>query len=190
MQLSPIVQDFVLHFGEMGSRWGINRSVGQLYALLYATREPLCADDMVDALKMSRSNVATGLKELQSWGLVLLRHKPGDRRDYFTTPEDVWTILRTLAEERKKREVDPTLTLLREVMMREPENEDERYAQGRMGEMHDLIEKLSDWYDDVKQMETDRLLLLLGMGAKVTKLLEVTDRLTGRGGKTGTRDEA
>ncbi|AQZ50574.1 GbsR/MarR family transcriptional regulator [Martelella mediterranea] len=187
MPLSPVVQDFVAHFGEMGSRWGINRSVGQIYALLYATREPLCADDMVEALKMSRSNVAMGLKELQGWGLVLLRHKPGDRRDYFTTPEDVWTILRTLAEERKKREIDPTLTMLREVLMREPENDEERYAQERLGEMHALIEKLSDWYDDVKVMETDRLLMLLGMGSAVTKLLETADRLPGFGRK-GTKD--
>ncbi|WP_180898465.1 GbsR/MarR family transcriptional regulator [Martelella soudanensis] len=184
MQLSPIVQDFVAHFGEMGSRWGINRSVGQIYALLYATREPLCADDMVEALKMSRSNVAMGLKELQGWGLVLLRHKAGDRRDYFTTPDDVWTILRTLAEERKKREIDPTLTMLREVLMREPENEEERYAQARLGEMHALIEKLSDWYDDVKVMETERLLMLLSMGSAVTKLLETTDRLPGFGRKS------
>jgi len=187
MPLSPIVQDFVAHFGEMGSRWGINRSVGQIYALLYATREPLCADDMVEALKMSRSNVAMGLKELQGWGLVLLRHKPGDRRDYFTTPDDVWTILRTLAEERKKREIDPTLTMLREVLMREPENDEERYAQERLGEMHALIEKLSDWYDDVKVMETDRLLMLLGMGSAVTKLLETADRLPGFGRK-GAKD--
>ncbi|MGV0911756.1 GbsR/MarR family transcriptional regulator [Martelella sp. FOR1707] len=187
MPLSPIVQDFVAHFGEMGSRWGINRSVGQIYALLYATREPLCADDMVEALKMSRSNVAMGLKELQGWGLVLLRHKPGDRRDYFTTPEDVWAILRTLAEERKKREIDPTLTMLREVLMREPENEEERYAQERLGEMHALIEKLSDWYDDVKVMETDRLLMLLSMGSAVTKLLETADRLPGFGRK-GAKD--
>lgn len=187
MPLSPIVQDFVAHFGEMGSRWGINRSVGQIYALLYATREPLCADDMVEALKMSRSNVAMGLKELQGWGLVLLRHKPGDRRDYFTTPDDVWAILRTLAEERKKREIDPTLTMLREVLMREPENDEERYAQERLGEMHALIEKLSDWYDDVKVMETDRLLMLLGMGSAVTKLLETADRLPGFGRK-GAKD--
>ncbi|MEO1987027.1 MAG: GbsR/MarR family transcriptional regulator [Martelella sp.] len=187
MPLSPIVQDFVAHFGEMGSRWGINRSVGQIYALLYATREPLCADDMVEALKVSRSNVAMGLKELQGWGLVLLRHKPGDRRDYFTTPDDVWTILRTLAEERKKREIDPTLTMLREVLMREPENDEERYAQERLGEMHALIEKLSDWYDDVKVMETDRLLMLLGMGSAVTKLLETADRLPGFGRK-GAKD--
>ncbi|TNB48637.1 GbsR/MarR family transcriptional regulator [Martelella lutilitoris] len=188
MTMSPIVQDFVLHFGEMGSRWGINRSVGQIYALLYASREPLCADDMVNELKISRSNVAAGLKELQSWGLVLLRHRPGDRRDYYTTPEDVWSILRTLAEERKKREVDPTLALLAEVTTRTPRDEDEEYAQKRMGEMHDLIARLSSWYDDVKGLETERLLMLLGMGARVTRLLETADKMTSFGRKAG-RDQ-
>lgn len=177
MTLSPLVQDFVLHFGEMGNRWGINRTVGQIYALLYASREPLCADDMVTLLKMSRSNVATGLKELQGWNLVLLKHKPGDRRDYYTTPDDIWAILRTLAEERKKREVDPTLTLLREIMLREPQDADDAYAQTRMGEMHALIEQLSSWYDDVKGMETDRLIMLLSLGSRVTKLLETADRI-------------
>ncbi|MAM13199.1 MAG: transcriptional regulator [Rhizobiaceae bacterium] len=188
MTMSPIVQDFVLHFGEMGSRWGINRSVGQIYALLYASREPLCADDMVNELKISRSNVAAGLKELQSWGLVLLRHRPGDRRDFYTTPEDVWSILRTLAEERKKREVDPTLALLADVTTRTPRDEDEEYAQKRMGEMHDLIERLSSWYDDVKGLETERLLMLLGMGARVTRLIETADKVTSFGRKAG-RDQ-
>ncbi|TCT45087.1 GbsR/MarR family transcriptional regulator [Martelella mediterranea] len=181
MTLSPLMQDFVLHFGEMGSRWGINRTVGQIYALLYASREPLCADDMVSLLKMSRSNVATGLKELQSWNLVLLRHIPGDRRDFYTTPDDVWAILRTLAEERKKREVDPTLSLLREVTLREPQDENEAYAQGKMSEMQAMIEQLSNWYDDVKDLETERLVMLLGLGSKVTKLLDTADKVVSLG---------
>ena len=107
MNLPPLIQSFVLHFGEMGSRWGINRTVGQIYALLYVSAEPLCADQIVDALGVSRSNVSMGLRELQTWNLVVLRHIPGDRRDFFTAPDDIWQILRTLAEERKKREVDP-----------------------------------------------------------------------------------
>lgn len=181
MTLSPLMQDFVLHFGEMGSRWGINRTVGQIYALLYASREPLCADDMVSMLRMSRSNIATGLKELQSWNLVLLRHIPGDRRDFYTTPDDVWAILRTLAEERKKREVDPTLSLLREVMLREPQDDDEVYAQSKMGEMQALIEQLSAWYDDVKDLETERLVMLLGLGSRVTKLLDTADKVVSLG---------
>ncbi|WP_176086218.1 GbsR/MarR family transcriptional regulator [Martelella sp. HB161492] len=177
MILSPMAQDFVLHFGEMGSRWGINRTVGQIYALLYIAPEPVSADDIVEALKMSRSNVSMGLKELQSWGLLNLRHVPGDRRDYFTTPEDVWAILRILAEERKRREIDPTLSVLRDILQREPEDAADSYAQTRMHEMHALIEQLTGWYDDIKTLETERLLTLLTLGSKVTKLLETKDRI-------------
>jgi DNA-binding transcriptional regulator GbsR (MarR family) len=121
------------------------------------------------------------LRELQAWNLVLLKHRPDDRRDFFTTPDDVWQILRTLAEERKKREVDPTLTVLREILMQHPASEDERYAQGRMSEMHGLIEQLTNWYDEVRLLETDRLATLLSLGAKVTKLLEAKDRVVSLG---------
>jgi DNA-binding transcriptional regulator GbsR (MarR family) len=181
MNLPPLVQSFVLHFGEMGSRWGINRTVGQIYALLYVSPQPLCAEEIVDALGISRSNVSMSLRELQAWNLVLLKHRPDDRRDFFTTPDDVWQILRTLAEERKKREVDPTLTVLREILMQHPASDDERYAQGRMSEMHGLIEQLTNWYDEVRLLETDRLATLLSLGAKVTKLLEAKDRVVSLG---------
>ncbi|MFC7066339.1 GbsR/MarR family transcriptional regulator [Brucella rhizosphaerae] len=181
MELSPIVQSFVLHFGEMGSRWGINRTVGQIYALLYLSSEPLCADDIVDALGVSRSNVSMGIRELQGWNLVLLKHIPGDRRDFFTTPGDVWLILRTLAEERKKREIDPTLTVLREVLMEQPESDSDRFAQDRMKDMYALIERLTNWYDDVKKLDTDRLTSLLALGAKVTRFLETTDKIVALG---------
>ncbi|SFK45794.1 GbsR/MarR family transcriptional regulator [Falsiroseomonas stagni] len=179
MKLPPLVQSFVLHFGEMGSRWGINRTVGQIYALLYVSPGPLNAEQIVDALGVSRSNVSMGLKELQAWNLVLLKHIPDDRRDYFTTPDDVWLILRTLAEERKKREVDPTLSVLRELLMQTPGSEDERHAQARMAEMHGLIERLTNWYEDVKRLETERLAALLALGAKVTRLLEAKDKVVG-----------
>ncbi|MEZ2126326.1 MULTISPECIES: GbsR/MarR family transcriptional regulator [unclassified Sinorhizobium] len=181
MNLPPLVQSFVLHFGEMGSRWGINRTVGQIYALLFVSPEPLCAEEIVEALGISRSNVSMSLRELQTWNLVLLRHKPDDRRDFFTTPDDVWQILRTLAEERKKREVDPTLSVLREILMQHPASEAERHAQVRMGEMYGLIERLTHWYQDVKQLETERLATLLSLGAKVTKLLEAKDRVVSLG---------
>jgi len=181
MNLPPLVQSFVLHFGEMGSRWGINRTVGQIYALLYVSPQPLCAEEIVDALGISRSNVSMSLRELQAWNLVLLKHRPDDRRDFFSTPDDVWQILRTLAEERKKREVDPTLTVLREILMQRPASDAERYAQGRMSEMHGLIEQLTNWYDEVRLLETDRLATLLSLGAKVTKLLEAKDRVVSLG---------
>ncbi|MEP0519983.1 MAG: GbsR/MarR family transcriptional regulator [Hyphomicrobiales bacterium] len=178
MHLSPMVQTFALHFGEMGSRWGISRTVGQMYAVLFASPEPMNADQIVEALGVSRSNVSMGLKELQTWNLVHLKHLPDDRREYFTTPDDIWEIVRNLAEERKKREVDPTLSLLRDVMMQNPTSEADKYAQARMGEMHDLIEQLTGWYDDVQKLETERLIALLTLGSKVQKILEMKDRLT------------
>ncbi|BBK44646.1 transcriptional regulator [Allostella vacuolata] len=177
MDLPPLVQTFVLHFGEMGSRWGISRTVGQIYAVLFLSAEPLNADQIVERLGFSRSNVSMGLKELQSWNLVRLRHLPGDRRDYFATPEDLWEIVRTLVEERKKREIDPTLTMLRETLMLTPSGEAERHAQARVAETLELIELLTRWYDDVRRLETDRLVQLLALGAKVQKALELKDRI-------------
>jgi len=187
VHLPPLVQTFVLHFGEMGSRWGINRTVGQIYALLFVAERPLNADEMVERLGVSRSNVSMGLKELQAWNLVRLLHVPGDRRDYFATPEDIWQIVRTLVEERKKREIDPTLTLLRELLMQEAESEVERHAQGRLREMHDLFELFAGWYADVRRLDTERLVQLLTLGAKVQKVLAMKDRLTGLPGRLGGR---
>ncbi|MFE1601211.1 GbsR/MarR family transcriptional regulator [Methylobacterium sp. ID0610] len=186
MQLPPLIQTFVLHFGEMGSRWGINRTVGQIYALLFVAERALNADEIVERLGLSRSNVSMGLKELQAWNLVRLQHVPGDRRDYFSTPDDIWQIVRTLVEERKKREVDPTLTLLREILMQEPRTDEERHAQARLREMHDLFELFAGWYADVRRLETERLIQLLSLGARVQRILEMKDRLLGAGPR---RDE-
>lgn len=177
MNLPPLIQTFVLHFGEMGSRWGINRTVGQIYALLFVSEGPLNADQIVEALGFSRSNVALGLKELASMNLVMLKHIPSDRKDYYGTHEDVWDIVRNLVEERRKREVEPTLSMLRSVILAEPTSQQEKHAQKKMQEMHDLIEMLTDWYMDMKKMETERLVSLLKMGAKIHQLLQFKDRL-------------
>lgn len=177
MKLSDSMQTFVSHFGEMGSRWGINRTVGQIYALLYISEKPLCADEIGDILSFSRSNVSMGLKELDSWRLLRMKHFPKDRKDYFTVPEDVWEIVRNLIEERKKREIDPTLSMLRDVIMTNADNQNEHYAQQKMLEMHDLIEMLSGWYQDMNKLETDRLVNLLKLGSKVYKLYEMKDKL-------------
>ena len=190
MNLPPLIQSFVLHFGEMGSRWGIARTVGQIYAVLFVAERPLHADDIVERLGVSRSNVSMGLKELQAWNLVRLQHVPGDRRDYFSTPDDIWTIVRTLAEERKKREIDPTLSILRELLMQTPSSAEERHAQGRMREMHELIELMTGWYADVQKLETERLVKLLALGSKAAKVLEMKDRLLVLpGGKRRRADE-
>jgi len=180
MQLSPLTQTFVSHFGEMGSRWGVNRTVGQIYALLFLSPRPLNADDIADRLGFSRSNVSMGLKELEVWRLVQLRRVPGDRREYFSTPDDIWAILRTLVEERKRREVDPTMTMLRDVLMDAPSSDDERHAQARMRQMYELIELLTGWFDDVERLETRNLIQLLKLGAKVQKILHLKDGLRKR----------
>lgn len=171
MNVSPYKQRFILHLGEMGSRWGINRTVGQIYALLFVSREPLNADDIVHALGLSRSNVSMGLKELQSWQLVRSQHLPGDRREYFTAPEDIWEIFRVLVEERRKREVDPTLSMLRDALMDEPASEEDQYAAVRMSEMHDLIELTTRWVDDVQQLSPNTVVRLFKLGGGVSKFL-------------------
>ncbi len=177
MNLPPLIRTFVLHFGEIGSRWGINRTVGQIYALLYVSQKPLNAEEISEALGFSRSNVSMGLKELDSWRLVRLRHLPGDRRDYHTAPSEIWEIVRTLVEERRKREIEPTLTMLRDILVETPNGPEEQHAQRRMREMYELIEMVTHWYQDVQKMETARLVQLLKLGSKVYKLYEMRDKL-------------
>jgi DNA-binding transcriptional regulator GbsR (MarR family) len=178
--LPPLSSQFVAHFGEMGSRWGINRTVGQIYALLFISERGLNADEIAEALEFSRSNVSMGLKELQSWRLVRLRHLPGDRREYFEAPDDVWEIFRLLAEERRRREIEPTQSMLRMALLEEPTSPADRHAQARMREMHGLIDRLMTWFDDVQKLAPETAMQLMGMGATVTKVLELKDRITGK----------
>jgi YjbE family integral membrane protein len=176
------------HFGEMGSRWGINRTVGQIYALIFMSRRcPLNADEIAEALEFSRSNVSMGLKELQAWRLVKLRHQPGDRREYFEAPEDVWEIFRTLAEERRRREIEPTLSMLRNALLEHPASDEDRIAQERMREMHDLIDRADDLVRRRAALDAETLQQLMKMGAKVQKVLEFKDRKVVAGGGHGRR---
>ena len=165
------------HFGEMGSRWGINRTVGQIYALIYVSEQPIHADEIAESLEFSRSNVSMGLKELQAWRLVRLRHLPGDRREYFEAPADAWDVFRTLAEERRRREIEPTLSMLRNALLEAPVTPEDRHAQARMKGMHDLIELMTTWFDDVQRLDPATLAQLMKMGAKVQRLLELKDKL-------------
>lgn len=175
--MNPMIQACVMHFGEMGSRWGINRTVGQMYALLVLTAEPLTADQITEKLGFSRSNVSMGLKELQSWELVKLQHIPGDRKEYYSAPAEIWDIAKTLMEQRRKREIDPTLSTLRDLLMTKPADEEERYAQQRMQEMHDLIEMLTKWTMEIQRLDAARLQKLLKLGNNLGKVLEVKDKL-------------
>src|SRR4030088_550954 len=115
-KLSPVQQKFILHWGEMGTRWGINRTVAQIHALLFVSPKPLNAEDIAETLQVARSNVSTSLRELQGWGIVKLVHVLGDKRDHFESIKDVWDMFRVVLDERKKREIDPTVALLEECM--------------------------------------------------------------------------
>lgn len=174
MKVTPLQQRFILHFGEMGRRWGINRTVGQIYALLYVSENPLNADEIVAALGVSRSNVSMGLKELSSWRLVHAQHLPDDRREYYHAPEDVWEIFRILLEERRKREIDPTLSLLRDALLDSDVSSEDRYTVERLGEMHELIDLTTRWLDDVQGLEPGNVIRLMKLGGGVTKFLKKT----------------
>ncbi len=188
--MPALSRQFVAHFGEMGSRWGINRTVGQIYALIFISQRSLNADEIAEALEFSRSNVSMGLKELQAWRLVKLRHQPGDRREYFEAPADVWEIFRMLAEERRRREIEPTLSMLRMALLEEPKDAAEAHAQARMKEMHDLIDRLMTWFDDVQKLAPETAMQLMGMGSTVTRVLELKDRITGRApSRTATKEK-
>ncbi len=181
--LQPSIQSFILHFGEMGSHWGINRTVGQIYALLYLSKDPLNAEQITDSLGVSRSNVSMGLKELQAWRLVRLNHVIGDRREYFSTPEDIMEIALTLIEERRKRELDPTLTLLRQTLMEKPASSEEQHAHERMKAMCDLMEQVAEWSNELQRMKRTDLEMLLKLGRRIPGLLDMKDKLTVVGSK-------
>src|SRR5205809_3767910 len=122
--LSPVQQKFILHWGEMGTRWGINRTVAQIHALLFISPKSLPAEDIAETLAVARSNVSTSLKELQGWGIVRLVHVLGDKRDHFESLKDVWEMFRIVLDERKKREIDPTLNMLRECISETEKSKD------------------------------------------------------------------
>lgn len=172
MKLSPTMQKFILHWGEMGSRWGVNRTVAQIHALLYLSNEPLTAEQISDTLGAARSNVSNSLKELQSWGLVKVTHVLGDRRDHFNSHKDVWDIFFIIMEERKKRELDPTLTTLREcVLDAEGDNQTPAETKARIQQTLEFLEQSTGWFDQVKHMERSTIQKLFNLGSKVQGLL-------------------
>src|SRR5579872_4505162 len=124
MKLTPIIERYILHWGEMGTRWGVNRSVAQIHALLFLAGRPITAEEIADTLGLARSNVSTSLKELQGWQLIQMTHLLGDRRDHFEAKRDTWDMLMTIVEERKRREIDPTIAMLRQCVA-EGENDPE-----------------------------------------------------------------
>jgi DNA-binding transcriptional regulator GbsR (MarR family) len=172
MRLTPIMERYVLHWGEMGTRWGVNRSVAQIHALLYLAPQPLTAEEIADTLGLARSNVSTSLKELQSYRLVSLTHALGDRRDHFEAEKDLWAMLLTIVEERKRREIDPTLAMLRECIAdAAADREADPETMARIERMLDFMQVLTSWHEQVSRLPTSTLIALMKMGAKVARFV-------------------
>lgn len=172
MPLTNVQQKFILHWGEMGTRWGINRTVAQLHALLYLSATPLHADEIVETLQVARSNVSNSLKELQAWGIVKVVHVLGDRRDHFECMKDVWEMFRIVLDERKRRETDPTLALLRECAADAKKGgAAEAYTRDRLTEMLEFFEVMTTWYEQTRKLPTPVVQKFVKLGDKVVKML-------------------
>lgn len=167
--LDPVQQKFVLHWGEMGTRWGVNRTVAQIHALLYLSARPLNADELVETLQVARSNVSTSLRELQGWGIVRMVHVLGDKRDHFETMKDVWEMFRVVLDERKRREVDPTLAVLRECLTEggRKQGGTDSHTLERLKHLADFFETTTAWYSQVRSWPASALAQLVRMGDKV-----------------------
>ena len=169
--LTPFLQNFILHWGEMGTKWGINRTVAQIHALLMTSDKPLNAEEICEKLGVARSNVSNSLKELQNWGIVKVVHLPSDRRDHFESMKDVYEMFRVIAAERKRREVDPTLTTLRNCAIEAEDAKavEEIYAKDKIAELLEFFELASDVYVRMDKLPTKTAIKAFKMGDKLLK---------------------
>jgi len=171
-QMSPVQQKFVLHWGEMGTRWGINRTVAQIHALLYISEQPRNAEQIAEALGVARSNVSTSLKELQGWGIVKMVHVMNDKRDHFESMKDVWEMFRVVLDERKRREIDPTLNLLRECIAEaEKDKQSDKYTEERLRALRDFFETTTSWYLQVRKWPNNAIVRFVRLGDKALKVM-------------------
>lgn len=173
MNLTPFMERFILHWGEMGTRWGVNRSVAQVHALLYLSPRPLHAEEIVETLALARSNVSNSLKELQSWRLVKISHVIGDRRDHFEALKDVQEMFNLVVEGRRRREIEPTLTLLRDLSIEAEEDKAiDPDVKKRIDDMLEFLDVMTNWYDRVRKLPNKTLMELVKLGDKVVKLIQ------------------
>ncbi len=172
MKLSTTTEQFVLHWGEMGSKWGVNRTVAQIHALLYLIEKPMNAEEIVETLGVARSNVSNSIKELQNLELVHVIHQMGDRRDYFTTDKDVWVLAKTIIEQRYRRELAPTVAFL-DALIASPEFAQEKTAvQARIKDTHRFVDTISRWASEMVKLSTPTLSKILKLGASIQRLLK------------------
>ncbi|HRX87572.1 MAG TPA: MarR family transcriptional regulator [Phycisphaerae bacterium] len=172
MTLTPATQKLILHWGEMGTRWGINRTVAQIHALLYLAPDPLDAEEIAETLAVARSNVSNSLRELQGWGVIRRVHVLGDRKDHFESLKDVWEMFAIILDERKQREIDPTLEMLRECAdLAARGGKEEAYAAERIGAMRDFFESMTTWYSQMRRLPAGAIAKLFRMGDKMRRML-------------------
>jgi DNA-binding transcriptional regulator GbsR (MarR family) len=171
MELTDVARKFVLHWGEMGSAWGVNRSVAQIHALLFFHGKPLHAEEVADTLGIARSNVSNSLKELQNWNLIRTTHVLGDRRDWFETSLDVWTLFRTVVRERKEREFDPTTRALQAMTAMPGFDDEPADVQDRVRDTLRLMTTLGSWSDEMLRLSPATLEKVLKMGASVQRFV-------------------
>jgi DNA-binding transcriptional regulator GbsR (MarR family) len=169
MKLTPVSERFILHWGEMGSRWGVNRTVAQIHALLFLAGQPLAADEIAETLGVARSNVSTSLKELQAWKLARVVHTLGDRRDHFETSTDIWELFKLIVEGRRQREIDPTLTVLRDCLMSPELEQEPQQSAERIRETLQFMETLTAWTDEMLRLKPETLMRTLEIGAKISR---------------------
>ena len=169
--LSAVQRRFVMHWGEMGARWGVNRTVAQIHALLFLAGEPLSADRIAEVLVVARSNVSTSLRELQNLHLVRVVHRLGDRRDLFEGGHDVWDLFRTIVRERKSREFDPTVAMLREIVADPGFTTEPEDTRRRIRDTLGLMDSLGTWGEEMLRLDPSVLMKIMKLGAKIQKLL-------------------
>jgi DNA-binding transcriptional regulator GbsR (MarR family) len=172
MALSPVIEKIVLHWGEMGARWGVNRSVAQIHALLWLMGRPMAADEIAETLGIARSNVSTSLDELQTFRLVALVHTIGDRRNFYEAKGDTWDVVQTIVDERKKREIDPTLAVLREardLAIDDPTTPPD--VRARVTEMLSFIERMTGWYEQMRRVPRPTLQRIIKLGSGIVRLI-------------------
>ena len=170
MILSNTAREFILHWGEMGNRWGVNRTVAQVHALLYLSTEPLTAEDIAEVLSVARSNVSTSLRELQNWQLVHATHQMGDRRDFFSTSHDVWQLFLTVVQQRVEREIEPTIAALNRLAT-EASAEKQPEVTALIIGMHAFLAEIHGWYQQMAKLPPSTLRGLVRMGAGITRWL-------------------
>ncbi len=159
INVTPVMKKFIVHMGEMGGKWGINRTVAQIHCLLYLSPKPLNAEEIVSILKVARSNVSSSLRELQGWKVVKVSHVLGDRREYYESMKDVFGMFKIIMDERKKREVDPVLEVVKECIKEiDPKDKDDRYTYDRLSDFNKFFEVSSKWYNELSKLPIDKIM--------------------------------